>query len=189
MASKVQICNMALARLGGETITSLTDNTREAKLCNLFYDEVARRVMKAGSWTSTITRVALVQTANTPAFEYSYEYQLPVDPECLKVLAINETESGSVPHRIEKDKLLIDDSTVKIRYIAYLEDVADYDVYLQECVEVLLAYYLCLPLTGDKALAKLLKEEYMMCVAENLALNTQQGSKDYIQSNYLIEDR
>ena len=34
MTSKVQICNMALSRLGASTITSLTDNTTEANLCN-----------------------------------------------------------------------------------------------------------------------------------------------------------
>lgn len=189
MASKVQICNMALSRLGASTITSLTDNTSEAKLCNTFFDDLADRVMIQGSWTSTVQRASLARTTNTPSFGFTYEFQLPVDPKCLKVLNIYEDAPGSVDYRIEGDKLLSDSSTVKIRYIAQLTDTEDYDPLLTEAVEVLLASYLALPLAGDKGLADRLKREYFEMVGHNLAIDGQQGSKELVVATDLTEIR
>ena len=148
---------------------SLTDNTTEAKLCNTLFDELAARAMIQGSWTTTIRRASLARTTNTPTYEYTYEYQLPVSPKCLKVITINESKAGDSDYKIEDDKLLTDDSSVKIKYIAQLTDTADYGVLLTEVIEILLASYLALPITGDDRLATLLKQEYQETLFNNLA--------------------
>ena len=185
MTSKVKICNMALSRLGADTITSLTDNTTEAKLCNTLFNDLADRVMMQGSWTSTVTRVDLALTTNTPSFGYTNEFQLPVDPLCLKVLNIDEIVTGSIPYRIEGDKLLTDTDTIKIRYIAQLTNTEDYDPLLTEAIEVLLASYLALPIAGDKVLAERLKQEYHDMIGLNLAIDGQQGSNEIISATDL----
>jgi hypothetical protein len=189
MASQVQICNMALSRLGASTITSLTDNTTEAKLCNTLFDDLADRAMIQGSWSSTITRTSLAQTTNTPSFEYANEFQLPVDPLCLKVLNIDEDTPGQTEYRIERDKLLTDSASIKIRYIAQLTDTEDYDPLLTEAVEILLASYLALPITGDARLAERLRQEYFELVSHNLAIDGQQGSKAVVSSTDLTDIR
>jgi hypothetical protein len=182
MASKIQICNMALSRLGASTITSLTDGTQEAKLCNTFFDTIADRVMMQGSWTSTLRRVTLAQTATTPTFGFTYTYQLPVDPKCLKVLNVDETYSGQVVYSIEDDKLLTDEGSVKIRYVAQLTDTEDWDPMLTEAVEIALGSYLALPITGNKTLAQEMRTEYQTILMNNLALNGQQGTDDDIET-------
>lgn len=189
MASKVQICNMALSKLGANSITSLTDGTTESILCNTFFEDLAKRVMVQGSWTSTITRVSLARTTTTPTYDYTYEYQLPVSPKCLKVLDVDEETPGTIDYRIEGDKLLTDESSIKIRYIAYLTNSEDYGVLLTECIEILLAVYLCIPLTGNSQLSIALKEEYMERINNNLAIDGQQGDKPVISNIDLIEIR
>ena len=189
MASKVQICNLALSRLGASTITALTDNTTEAKLCSTFFDDLAERVMMQGSWATTINRATLNKTTNTPSYEYTYEYQLPVDPKCIKVLGVNEDEPGDTEYRIEGDKILTDASSLKIRYISKLTDTADYGPALTEAVETLLASYLALPIAGDKGLAEALKEEYRSIVTLNLGIDGQQGSKENVTATDLINIR
>lgn len=183
MTSKVQICNMALSRIGAATITALTDNTAEAKLCSTLFDDLADRVMMQGSWTSTITRASLVQTSTTPTFEFTYEYQLPTDPKCLKVLGIDEDTIGRTEYKIEGDKLLTDSSSIKIRYIGQLTDTEDYDPLLVEAIEVLLASYLAKSITGSTVDADRLRQEYFELVDRNLALDGQQGSKDSLISD------
>lgn len=180
---------MAISRLGASTITSLTDNTTEAKLCNTLFNDLADRVMIQGSWSSTIKRASLARTTNTPVFEYTYEYQLPVDPKCLRVLNINETVPGDTDYRIEGDKLLTDATAVKIRYIAQLTDTEDYDIMLTEAIEILLASYLAHPVAGDKTLAETLRREYFGILANNLAVDGQQGSKAVVSSTDLTEIR
>jgi len=180
---------MALSKLGANTIVSLTDGTSEAILCNTFFEDLAKRVMVQGSWTSTIKRAALAQTTNTPTYDYSYEYQLPVGPKCLKVLDIDEEVPGTIDYRIEGDKLLTDESSINIRYIGYLTTTEDYGVLLTEAIETLLASYLALPLTGNAQLSQALKQEYIEILNNNLAVDGQQGEKQTVSITDLIEVR
>jgi hypothetical protein len=189
MASKVQICNMALSRLGASTITSLTDNTTEAKLCNTLFNDLADRVMIQGSWATTIKRVVLAKTTTTPTYGFSSEFQLPVDPKALKIISIDEDIPGSIEYKIEGDKLLSDEAAMKIKYVAQLTDTQDYGPALTEAVEVLLTSYLAIPIAGDRSLAEKLRQEYVQIVSHNLAIDGQQGSKDTVISVDLTEVR
>ncbi len=192
MSSKVEICNLALARLGSGAstkIVSMSDNTLAANTCNMLFDAIADRVMMQGAWTSTIRRVELALLVAVPVFGYSYAFQLPVDPFCLKVLSIDECAPNSVDWVIEGDRLLANDNTMKIRYIGRLTDAEDFDPMLAEAVETLLASHLALILTGSKDVAEALKKEYMGMVDHNLGLNNQQGATPMIASNDLITVR
>lgn len=180
---------MALSRLGSATITSLTDGTQPAKLCNTFFDSVARRVMNNGSWSSTIRRVTLAKTTNTPAFEFGNEFQLPVDPKCLKVLNVDEEVDGQINYVIEGDKLLTDEGSVNIRYIAELTDTEDYDAMLEEAIEIMLASKLSFRLVGDKKVAQELMNEYQAFLNNNLSIDNQQGSMQIYTSYDAIEVR
>ena len=126
MSSKVQICNYALSRLGAARITSLTDNTSEARLCNTLLDDAIQEVLTEGDWRFASRRTSLNQTTNTPEFGYSFEFQLPTDPKALIVREINETDAGDYAYSIEGDKLLSDLSTMDIRYTAYVTDTGSF---------------------------------------------------------------
>lgn len=196
MATKVQICNMALSRLGASTITALTDDTPEAKLCNTLFDDLSDRVLMQGSWAVALVRVALAKTTNTPPYGFANEFQLPVDPKCLKVLTTDLdvtplediSASGSFPYRIEGDKLLTDSTNVKIKYISRLASTERYDPLLTEAVEVLLASYLAFPIMGERIVAEQLKQEYLELVNRNLAIDGQQGTKSSIVTTDLTTD-
>lgn len=188
MASKVAICNRALSELGASLIVSLTDNTTEAKLCNTFFDDLADEVMVEGMWSSTLIRTSLAQTATTPAFDYSYEYQLPVDPKCLLVVNINESTPGNNKYVIEGDKLLTDMSSVSIRYIARLTDPNSWDTLLRRAFTSRLISVLAFPLTGSKSRAELELQKYIALRDEGLALDGRQGSKDFVVTPDVTSD-
>ena len=179
MATKTEICNMALSALGASTITSLEDGTREADLCLTLFDELARRVMCQGPWTSTLKRATLARTTNTPLFEFANEFQLPVDPRCLVVLGTSDCNLTTLYKR-EGDKILTDVDTMKIKYIAEITDPGEYGTLLTECIELLLTSHLAKTLAGDKETAAMLKQEYGQVLRNNLAIDNQQGSKDMI---------
>ena len=86
MATEVSICSNALRRLGDAPITSLTDDTERARLCNSFYVPSRDLVLRSHPWNFAVTRPTLAQLSDTPAYEYSYQYALPNDPYCLRVL-------------------------------------------------------------------------------------------------------
>lgn len=189
MASKAEICNLALVRLGANTITSLTDGTQTANLCNTVFDTLADEVMMEGPWTSTIRRADLNQLTTTPAFEYSYQYQLPTDPFCLKVLNVYSLSPSEEDYVIEDDKLLSDESSISIRYIGRLTDTGDWDPYLTRAFIARLASELAYPLTGKSDKAAFELERYRLFLAEGLAINNQQGTIQVMDSADLITVR
>lgn len=189
MASKVDICNRALSRIKAKRITSLDENSNEARLCKSLYDNIAEEVMFDGEYSSTISRSTLNLTVNTPNHEYSYEYQLPTDPKCLRVLNINETVTGEYDHAIEGDKLLANISTMSIRFIGLIEDTESYDLGLKRVITAKLAYELAYPLTGSASLSQSLYNIYLQEREEALSADGQQGSGQTVVSPDIKEVR
>lgn len=182
MASKVRLCNVALSRLGAARITSITDNTAEAKLCNVLFDQVAEETMAEGQWSSTISRSVLNQTTNSPSWGFTYEFQLPTNPKSLKVLSINEDTTGTIPFRIEGDKLLSDNSAISIKYIGIITDTESYDAMLKRAIVSRLTAELAYPITGSSALTERYWTKYEQDVSRGLASDGQQGSNEYTTS-------
>ena len=50
MASVVQICNSALNQLGASSITALTENSKNARICNERYETVRDAVYRSHPW-------------------------------------------------------------------------------------------------------------------------------------------
>lgn len=50
MATQVDICNLALKRLGAETITAIDESTKNAEHCTVFWDYVLDEVLQDYSW-------------------------------------------------------------------------------------------------------------------------------------------
>lgn len=189
MASKVQICNLALTRIGASTITSLSDGTRESNICNTIYEDIAEEVMSEGEWSTCTFRQTLNQTTNTPTYEYTYEYQLPTNPRWLKFIEISGDRLNDLEYAIEEDKLLTNESTVKCKYIGYLEDTSKYGPYLKAAIVSRLAHELSYSITGSGTNSDRLYQRYQLDLRKGLALDGQQGSGVYIYSDDLTKVR
>jgi hypothetical protein len=74
MASVVDIANSALNLLGASTISALTDDSKNARLCNQRYEPVRNRVFRSHAWNCLTKRVQLAQDTTAPVVEYSYAY-------------------------------------------------------------------------------------------------------------------
>jgi hypothetical protein len=87
MSSVVDICNEAMDLLGAATITSLTENSKEARLCNRKFELTRDAVLRAHPWNAAIARAELAANSVGPAFGFTHQFQLPADPYCLRVLS------------------------------------------------------------------------------------------------------
>ena len=83
MASVVDICNSALNLLGASTISALTDDNKNARLCNQRYEPVRNRVFRSHAWNCLHKRIQLAQNSTAPVVEYSYAYFILVLPFAL----------------------------------------------------------------------------------------------------------
>lgn len=149
MASVVDICNSALNQIGASNIIALTEDSKAARLCNQRYDFVRDATFRAHPWNSLTTRVALAPDTATPVFEFTQQFTLPTDPFCLRVLGLSD---ANILYRVEGRKLLCNESTIQMIYIARVTDVNEYDTLLIETLAAALAADLAYPLVGSSAL-------------------------------------
>jgi hypothetical protein len=85
--SEVSISNMALVKLGQEPITSISQDTKNARLCNAVFEICRNEVLESHPWafaTKTV-EMATVDAEDTME-EWAHLYQLPADhlrPICI----------------------------------------------------------------------------------------------------------
>lgn len=160
--SKTQICNQALARIGAQSIMDIGDDAKGARACLNAYEATVREVASLGDWRCLKKRVAFSKLVATPAFEWAYQYQLPVD--FISLVELNGVEYHGQPSddwEVEGQVLLTDADEAKATYIAYVEDSTVWDALFTDAVVVLLASKIAVPMRQDEGMAQALKEEFL----------------------------
>lgn len=191
MATEVSICSNALRRLGDDPITSLTDDTERARLCNAFYEDSRDLVLRSHPWNFAITRASLAQLSDTPAYGYNYMYALPTDPYCLRVL---EMEYADYIFKIENDAtngrvLVTDESTAKILYIARITNPTLFDSMFVETLTSKLAADLAYPITGSVQLQGQMEKMYRDKLSEARSVDGMEGFVDDFVSTTFTDFR
>tara|TARA_S200002703_G_C3737798_1_gene226835 strand:+ start:177 stop:755 length:579 start_codon:yes stop_codon:yes gene_type:complete len=191
MASVVDICNSALNMLGASTIISLTENSKNARLCNQRYEPVRDAVFRSHPWNCLQKRVELAKDTDAPVFEFSNSYTLPADN--LRILrSENSNLSNNEKFRIEGKKLLTDEDTIKILYVAKITDSTQYDTLLLETLSAKLAAELCYPITQSSTLMDRMFALYESKLKEARFTDATEGTADLdvsIQSGDFINSR
>jgi len=142
MASKVEICNRALEKLGAGSITSLADDTVEARACALLFDTARDAVLRRYAWNFAVKRTNLAALAAAPSWGFDAAYPLPAD--CLRVLEVQDDDAWAV----EEGNILSDvGDPIYIRYIAQITDTAQFDPLFVEALASKLAYEMAEHLT------------------------------------------
>lgn len=136
MASEVDIINSALNMIGASNIISRSEDSKSARVTNQRFDYVRDAVLRAHPWNCAVTRRSLAPDSETPAFDWSYQFTLPTDPYCLRVLRLDYLD---VEFRVEGRKIVTDESTINLIYVARVTDTNEWDQLLIEAIAARLA--------------------------------------------------
>ena len=191
MASVVNMCNSALNLLGASTISALTDDTKNARLCNQRYEPVRNRVFRSHAWNCLHKRVQLAQNSTAPVVEYDHAYALPSD--CLRVLKIHNGTTDSIAtaldYKLEGRNIVTDIDTVFLIYIALDTDPNNYDTYLRESISHQLSADLAYAITNNATLAN----QYMTRADERLRearfIDATENSLGTVEANEFTDAR
>ena len=192
MASVVDICNGALNQLGASTILSLTEDSKNARLCNARYTQIRDSLFRSHPWNCLIKRVELARDTATPTWGCSYQFTLPAD--CLRVLTILNYDYD---YKIEGRKVLANHATVKIQYVARVEDPNQYDELLRETISAALAADIAYAVTSSNPTAtnmynlfqSKLKEARFTDATEGYNTNPDNGQADVVGASSFINSR
>ena len=191
MASVVDIANSALNLLGASTISALTDDSKNARLCNQRYEPVRNRVFRSHAWNCLTKRVQLAQDTTAPVVEYSYAYTLPSD--CLRVLKIHtgvtDSIASDINYKVEGRKVKTNEGTVYLVYVALVTDPNEYDVYLQEAISHQLAADIAYAVTNNSTLANNYMDRADERLREARFIDVTENSLGIIESNEFTDAR
>lgn len=176
--SPTQICNLALLKFGSVTINDIGDDNPQAIACNVLYPLIRDEIVAAHSWNFAMKRADLgAPLSATPAFEFEFAYQLPVD--CLRVWELYSTGTTDPEWVREGNELLINqEADIFIRYIKKVTTTGDIPPAVVNCIAIRLAAELAVKIKEDKVLRReLLAELEQVYLPEAFRLNAIEGNK------------
>ena len=192
MASTVDICNGALNQLGATTILSLTEDSKNARLCNSRFTQVRDGVFRSHPWNCLQKRIELAQDTTAPAWGFSYAYTLPAD--CLRLLRILDYDSN---YKVEGRKILSNTSSMKILYVSRVTDPNEYDELLRETLSAALGADIAFAVTSNNQTATnmytlfqdKLKDARFVDSTEGQNIDQDLGMSDQIDAGTFINSR
>lgn len=179
MATNISIANGALTLLGHRLITSLSENERGAKLCNAKLSECIDATLRAYNWNCATERASLPQLSSTPVFGFDYQYSLPANPWCLRVI---QMEEKYMKFKVEGRKLLTDESSAKILYICRITP-GEMDPLLADAISARLAADICFALTNSTSGVEGMWRIYKAKIDEAESVDAQEGSSDDVEAD------
>lgn len=153
--SVLDICNLALSKLGESPLLALDANGSPAsRLCYMHYHPVRREVLCANRWSFASTLMTLSSTEDEGDEPHVMRaHTLPQD--CLRVL-----EVSSPGWTLRGRSIFCSAPSIRVLYIADTEDTSLFEPLFVEALAVRLACRLCIPLTSSTTARQALTEEY-----------------------------
>jgi hypothetical protein len=154
--SPIDICNLALGKLGARRITSFDNSSEEAQLCRIEYPHQRDCLLRDHNWNFALARATLPADPVAPAFGYERSYELPAD--CSRLVEVGERRLriGDDPYDfdprgdfiVEGRSILTNrEAPLQVRYVRRLTPTELYDDSFVDAIVWHLAAALCMPIT------------------------------------------
>lgn len=185
-ATDVSICSNALLMLGAQPINDLTEDSDRARLASNLYPTVRDALIRGFPWNCCIARVVLSPDATAPAFDWTYQFQLPGD--FVKALAVGEL-GAEREFRIEGRKLLSDDNPCYLRYVFRNENTATWDDGLVNVLTLQMAAAMAYGITQSATLQDTLAKQAEVALRRAKAVDGQDDTPETLGDFHLLRSR
>jgi len=155
MASKTEIANRALAKIGDTRVSNIeTDGTKKALVINDMWDLVRDALLQSYPWNFALKRASILADGTAPAWKWSKRYAVPTD--FLSLIEIQDfPDYEMVGGFIETDN----SSPLKILYVSRVEAAGDFDPLFAEALASSLAVEIVEVLTQSNTKKNILLAE------------------------------
>lgn len=162
MAGRVEIINIALARLGESPIQSLEEGTVPANVAKLLFDSARRSTLRDFNWSFALSMASLARLAETPV-DFHYAFALPAD--CLRAIRLR----GDRAFVVRGNRLLTDEGEPVLEYIADVTDETKFDAKFTEAFTYKLASELAMSVKGSSELMASYSNAYQTYITQAAA--------------------
>ncbi|WP_368762507.1 hypothetical protein [Klebsiella michiganensis] len=176
MATRIEIINRALTKLGSDRLMSEADDNAASRAIEAIYDGLLDTLLRTYRWSFAIKRAQLAPLSSEPLFGYQFQYQLPSD--CIRIDAITDVVNQewwnhdwcgyNLPYpryQVEGRQVLTDmESPVYIRYGARMPDPTNYDEAFTEAFACKLAVEICETITQSSTKKQAALQDFDMAI-------------------------
>ena len=172
MISKLDICNIALAHLGQEPISSLGQEDERARRCALFYEPVRKEVLRTHNWAFAASQITLALLAGDGGLQWPYMYAYPQDCLFLRRVFSSGTQDreGAFKEGFNQDLharvIFCGIGQARAEYTRDVQDESQFDPAFVKAFSLALAADLAVALTGDNTLARTVLQKYTLVLEE-----------------------
>jgi hypothetical protein len=160
MTTDVDVCNLALARLGDARISAIDTTTAQGTYCGIFYSHTLKELQTDYDW-QFCRKLATLSATTAPAFGHSAAYTLPADYlRLLRVNGIDEDENFGKWEIIGTTLHTSLSAPIQADYLANVTTVTQFPPVFTELLSLKLAANLAMPLTGSKELFAQIAEAF-----------------------------
>lgn len=163
VASAEEICNLALAKIGHEGfITSLTEDSKGARVMNALYVPVRDAVMSQHLWRFARKRAVLAPLTDEPVFKNEtgeYYFQYPDD--CLRIIGTDKDFfHAGLPWAREGNRIVAPATVLKIVYLYKVTSPVYYDACFVDALACRLAAEAAMSIVKDRDMKIVMQKEY-----------------------------
>ncbi len=184
MASEVGICNAGLLMLGENPILALTDNSKAARTCNTLYAQKRDWLIRSHEWKFAIKRSTIANDSASPDHEWDNQSTLPTD--CVRLLDIYPP---SIKYKLEGRKILSNETTLPIRYLARVTDPNEMDEGFREVLSTVIAKESAITLTGSTRKQQRMEDSYEVKLSDARFQGAIEDAPDSIGAEDWIDSR
>lgn len=151
MASEIEICNLALTRLGADSIRSFDEDNKRARLSQITYRHVRDLLLEDYEWVFNTKYAPLAQLATVTHPFFTYVYRVPSD--CLyprQILIEDQPTKSTTKWEVFSNNLATDVEDAWLRYSEAITVTGFFPVYFIEAVAAQVAAELAPAIVQDK---------------------------------------
>ncbi len=186
--SAVDICNMAIAMIGGNAISDFEEGTTEASLCKTLYADLRDAVLEEAYWSFSLVRIELTAYSSEKG---GYKcFDLPNNILAVHRLYTDESFSTMLPDWfLEGRKILTQREKAFAHCTRRVEDVKFFSSMFTQALATRLASELAIPVTGSAAMKNELFSSYVAKVTAAKTADGVQGTRERILNGQLSRSR
>ena len=140
ISSKIEICNLALARIEQSSISSFeNEDSMQAQYCRMSYEQSKSALLSSYTWTFAVNSAALTQVVYDDAIkEFDYKYALP-DGYLAFVALYNSFDMEVLAseykplYNLMGGYLYTDVDNAKIKYVKDIDTITSFSPLFIDC--------------------------------------------------------
>lgn len=186
MTGKVEIINLALARLGTAPVQALDEGSASANAARMFYDPARKATLRDYNWNFALKVTNLSRLADASG-DFDYTYAMPAD--CIRVIRLRRRDfsegNEGVAFATRGKTIVTDEGDAVAEYVADIEDPVMFDDKFVEAMSYRLASDMAILVAGKPDMMASYLNAYKELVKEAAALSANEQREHLSENPYL----